>query len=288
MSATGILGMFWSEYAVSLGGGLQATGGGRGGSNSQLFCMTESSSLLMVPVDHTVIDQCCIPEGAKAPPLSRQTGAGGGGGVGFRDGKLRAPPRLPLKGLKKGPSEPTMVKRESIVRGWQFWDHLHAGVLKLEDQVLRGHAQGLGIGRIDQYARQISLTLMFKDALGTDIAENAASMRDRSISLIIRFPSNSEPSFALRGLEGRSEQAAGATLTSKLGSIARGYASGDASQGADFLVEVATCFRATLISQIAAHLSGGAGIESPPCETKIPWPCSACEVPFSRSYDRKN
>ena len=156
--------------------------------------------------------------------------------------------------------------------GDRFWAGIRGEVLVLEDAVQRGLLLGLIIGRIDQYARQVTLEMEIPRLWGLTPQETRKGRRgsqqaaadednERVLALILRFPSRGIPSFTLRGLEGAEESAFGTALSAELDSIARAFNS-DAPAGFDsrsefaedgFLLAVANCFRNRCTKPQAYH-----------------------------------
>lgn len=92
-----------------------------------------------------------------------------------------------------------------------LWSHLQSEILNLDDQIKNRMFEGLVIGRVDQFARQITLdmhSLKFINSMSRDsLSEkdsfilSGSSERDDIISLVIYFPSVPVfgiPSFTIR------------------------------------------------------------------------------------------
>lgn len=284
VSASGILGCFWANEKAGPASGLE------------LVCFTDSSSLLSIKISGDVFKKMCI-----NPPATS-----GSGGTGkdkvlpvkpapappavLKTGKLQAPPRYSLASLRDNSAQlAPLPRRESKEEGMggsdaavpaaRFWAGLREGVLSLEDLAQRGDLTGLSMGRIDQYARQVSLSLSFRAIAVADANEAVHNVttstfspapaqtagQDRVVALIIRFPTSSLPSFALRGLEGKEEKI-GSDLTAALGKLSRSISrAGSAPKAASkeeggdektFLVLVATNFRQAFLSPANAWLEG--------------------------------
>ena len=111
-----------------------------------------------------------------------------------------------------------------------FWSGIETEILKLEDMIQQGMLEGLSIGAIDQYARQVTLTLTgnakqhgsLKSMSAPTPTRDSDSLH-RTMSLIVRFPSRNLPSFALRGLDGSIQSSIGAVLISELDSIVESF-----------------------------------------------------------------
>ena len=265
LNAGGILGCFWTKETDLSG--------------VELVCFTESSSLLCIKVPAGIFGR-----------MRTDISSGSSGGTGKekdkevtprptlstalpKTGKLQAPPRYSLASLRDSSAQLAPLTRleskeevpgsDSAASATRFWVGLRGGVLSLEDLAQRGELTGLSAGRIDQYARQVSLSLSFQAMTAADVSEVLhnvttstftaapvlAAGQDRVIALIVRFPASSLPSFALRGLEGQEEEKVGSDLTAALGVLSRsiGTATASAEDGSPdertFLVQVATRFR---------------------------------------------
>ena len=98
-----------------------------------------------------------------------------------KTGKLQAPPRYSLASLRDSSAQLAPLTRleskeevpgsDSAASATRFWVGLRGGVLSLEDLAQRGELTGLSAGRIDQYARQVSLSLSFQAMTAADASE---------------------------------------------------------------------------------------------------------------------
>jgi len=213
-------------------------------------------------------------------------------------------------------SSPSLASNgQGAATGDRFWTGIQNEVLALEDAVQQGLLAGLSIGRIDQYARQITLEVeiarqddgrysvstpqsnsfprSFSSSPSNSPLSNysttplspttrfstpgSGNYRDRKsrsgsketsysnkeerlLSLIVRFPTRGVPSFALRGLEGPAESAAGTALVAELDATAQAFNNDLTSKSnsllparklglagvdddAGFLLAIARCFR---------------------------------------------
>lgn len=271
-------------------------------SGLELLLLTESAALTAIRIPHDMVRKYCFPGGgssstlgganpisASAPPSSAVSVAG---------------PRHQLSSLKSNRKEPEILStpRNSgsggVVgngtaalstgdrSGDRFWAGIRAEILALEDAVTSNQLRGVSISRIDQYARQITIDMEFPREEGShqlrekELLEQEQSYRhrlqnpsaERVVSLIVRYPSRGVPSFALRGLEGAEESAAGMEIITELNVIAESFFVGDnggrdsvisslqdlPQEGRDegFLLAVAQCFRNNCIEFLVQGAGG--------------------------------
>ena len=286
VSSSPILGMLWGapgRLIPPVHGGLE------------LLVLTESASLTAIRIPQDVIRKYCFSGGGSSKSdLASITleKARSRENMALEPARLAAPtnatliaPRYPLSFLKsskdqefnsesapnkkKKGSSKVVVQAASVDRGGdRFWAGIRGEVLALEDAVQREQLHGLIIGRIDQYARQVTLEMEIPrlrasptphDRNPPKDVQAAAQESERILALILRYPSRGIPSFTLRGLEGAEESAFGAALSAELDSIAREHSS-DAFAGGEprsklaedgFLLAVAHCFRDRCIRPLA-------------------------------------
>lgn len=132
--------------------------------------------------------------------------------------------------------------------GERFWASIRGDVLALEDSVGRNLLPGMTISRIDQYARQVTLEIELRDerqgakdrrrreslSVDRELGSTSAATESRFIAVIVRYPFRGVPSFAIRGLEGAEEAAAGTEIVAELDAIAASYFAVEYSQAGSF------------------------------------------------------
>ena len=137
--------------------------------------------------------------------------------------------------LSSQEAPPLLSQKNKTTSVSLHWQDVEGHILSLEDALQQGMFEGLSVGLIDQNARQVTFSVEDKrtdhDSV-TLLGESNASVGGnsaptegkRTINLIIRFPANGAPTFALRGLELiRREQAIEASLIQALNNIAADY-----------------------------------------------------------------
>ena len=190
----------------------------------ELIMLTESAILHAVKVPLESVKKCCWAVEAGLP--SYNAAAFGVGGIRKddvvqlnSDARVASSSTVDLSAIKKGPRYLPgggADRSTSLVSGYsgrsggfdhkgngndtswgidEFWSQMQSAVLSLEEAIATGQLRDVTLGRIDQYARQLTLETML---VGSHLDVDEAS-----VSLVISFPpdfpASSIPVFSVEG-----------------------------------------------------------------------------------------